>query len=186
MTCNGKDDRNFLNSLHYHPSLWYGHSKLYCEEMIKYWSLEKGVDFQILRIGHVYGPGEDGYNKLIPLTMKKVIRNESLKIWGTGNEFRSFIYIDDVVRVIQRSLHSEVTKEPINIVGSQKISVNDLVNKIILLGGLELAVEREKQNLRSRDFIFNNSRMINFFGGEEYSLDRGLQKEWEYMLGKYL
>ena len=45
------------------PTSLYGHSKLYCEQMVSAWAAQKKVCHQILRIGHVYGEGEEKYTK---------------------------------------------------------------------------------------------------------------------------
>jgi nucleoside-diphosphate-sugar epimerase len=50
------------------PASLYGHSKLYGEKMVTAWANDKKVFAQILRVGHVYGPGEEAYQKIIPVT----------------------------------------------------------------------------------------------------------------------
>ena len=47
------------------PISLYGYSKLYCEKLITIWATQKSLNHQILRIGHVYGPGEEKYKKII-------------------------------------------------------------------------------------------------------------------------
>ena len=97
------------------PVSLYGLSKLYCEKMIKLWAVEKGMNFKLLRIGHVYGQEEDDkISKINSCHHEKGDKGESVQIWGSGNEIRSFIYIEDVIRAIQRSLHLEEINEPIN------------------------------------------------------------------------
>ena len=82
------------------PSSLYGHSKLYCEQMISSWAAQKKICHQILRIGHVYGEGEEKYKKIIPVTMQRLLSNIPLQMYGDGSEIRSFIYIQDVVNAV--------------------------------------------------------------------------------------
>ena len=50
------------------PKSLYGWSKLYCEKMVEQYGELNGIDTQVLRVGHVYGTGEEGYKKIIPET----------------------------------------------------------------------------------------------------------------------
>jgi hypothetical protein len=58
------------------PETLYGFSKLYCEKMIENWANANNKIVQILRLGHVYGPGEGLFKKIIPVTMQKIKANE--------------------------------------------------------------------------------------------------------------
>lgn len=51
------DDKIYSESSPVKPISLYGHSKFYCEMMIDAYCRQKGVDWHILRVGHVYGPG---------------------------------------------------------------------------------------------------------------------------------
>ena len=45
-----------------------------------------------MRIGHVYGPGEEKYQKLIPNTIRKILSDEPVELYGTGEDLRT-LYI---------------------------------------------------------------------------------------------
>ena len=45
------------------PVSLYGSSKLYCEDMVKAFSETSGVSYINLRVGHVYGPGEENIKR---------------------------------------------------------------------------------------------------------------------------
>ncbi|MBK8521170.1 MAG: SDR family oxidoreductase [Chitinophagaceae bacterium] len=89
------------------PSSLYGESKLYSEKMVTAWASSNNKIHQILRVGHVYGPGEEAYEKIIPVTITKILRDQPLQIWGTGNEIRSFIFIKDIVSAIMNAVKLE-------------------------------------------------------------------------------
>lgn len=168
------------------PISLYGHSKLYCEKMITSWAAESRKIAQILRIGHVYGPGEERYQKIIPLTMRKLIQGQSLQMWGTGGEIRSFIYIDDVISAIQKAIHLNENPGPINIVGGHKITIAELIQKLIGLSDAgKVDIEKMETNASARNLIFNNQRMKTWLLSSEINLDIGLRREWEYMKRLY-
>ena len=164
------------------PGSLYGHSKLYCEKMILSWAAENRKTAQLLRIGHVYGPGEEAFQKIIPATMKKLIRDQPLQLWGSGSEIRSFIYIDDVISAIQKAVNLKDNPGPINIVGGNKITILQLIRELIQLKGSEkVDVEKIETNTPARNLIFNNERMKKWLLSTETDLGEGLRKEWEHM-----
>jgi len=168
------------------PVSLYGYSKLYGEKMIAAWAAQNKKNGQVLRIGHVYGPGEEAYHKIIPLTMKKLIQGERLQMWGTGEEVRSFIYIDDVISAIQKAIHLTGNPGPINIVGANKITIAELIQKLIRLKGTDkVEIEKMGTNAPGRNLIFDNQRMKTWLLPGETDLDEGLAKEWEHMMKVY-
>ena len=167
------------------PISLYGFSKLYCEKMVEQWGIKNNKVTQILRIGHVYGPGEEAYQKIIPISINKILNKESLQIWGTGNELRSFIYINDVVNAIISSLEITVGLGIINLVSNQSISINDLIVKLIKISKEEVEIINIPTNLSSRSLVFDNTKMINWLLKKETNLDNGLNEEFEYVRTKY-
>jgi len=175
----GKDDIITEHSL-VSPVSLYGESKLYCEKMIKSWAKSKNISCIILRVGHVYGPGEEAYKKLIPITMRQIIDDNPVKLYGKGEDFRSFIFISDVVTAILNSIKLESNFEVINIVGDQSIRVKDLIFKIITMSRKNVQIEHVSIDIPSRDMIFNNSKLKELLHTPIVSLDTGLSLEWDY------
>ena len=124
------------------PTSLYGYSKLFCEKMITEWAIQNNIIYQILRIGHIYGPGEQQYKKLIPLVMQQLIKGEAIRIYGTGEEIRTFLFITDVVDNIINSLSLNDPIGPVNIVGDDPITINDLVFKIVQISGTKVSINR--------------------------------------------
>ncbi len=176
----GVDEIISENSIESPVSL-YGYSKLYCEKMIEIWSRKNEIKCQILRIGHVYGPGEEEYQKIIPLMMKRVLHNETIQIWGMGNELRSFIFIKDIVASIMNSIALQEDVGVINVVGGRPISINDLVQKIKNLSETELSIEYVQANTTGRNLVFDNFKMLRWLLEQETDFDIGLNAEFIYM-----
>jgi len=175
-------DRNPISEgTHIAPCSLYGDSKVYCEKLISVWCDQKGVKFQILRIGHVYGVGEDRYKKIIPLTMSRLFHGETIQVYGSGNELRSFIYVSDVVKSIVKSLTITSDEGVINIVGNNEISIKDLIEKLVLVSKKNPIIEKVETLVKPRDLIFDNTKMKQLLFEPEVSLSSGLQREWNYM-----
>ncbi|AHM61779.1 NAD-dependent epimerase/dehydratase [Flammeovirgaceae bacterium 311] len=167
------------------PASLYGHAKLYCEALVSAWASKKDVKHQILRIGHVYGPGEEKYQKIIPVTMRRLLAGEPLRIYGEGNEIRSFIYISDVMNAILASLELEKYEGPINVVGEEQITIKDLISRLIGISKVDSILEHVPALTKSRDLIFDNQKMKQLLISPKVALDEGLEREWEYMEKNY-
>jgi len=167
------------------PVSLYGYSKLYCEKMVELLAGADSKVCQILRVGHVYGPGEEAYQKIIPATIARLQNNLSPQIWGTGKEMRSFIFIDDVIQSIIRSIELASFAGPINIVGSRIISISTLINELLGISGLAIPIEYLPERSARRDLVFDNTRMRDLLKVIETPLSVGLKKEWDYMKTSY-
>ena len=163
------------------PVSLYGHSKIYCEEMIKSWCKENEISNITLRIGHVYGPGEEKYKKIIPVMMRQIIDGKPLTLFGEGDEIRTFIYVDDVIDAISNTLRLNVKNELINIVGSEQITIRDLMKMIISISKRKIIIEKVERASKPRNLIFNNKRMCDLLHIPKISLSDGLNYEWDYM-----
>jgi nucleoside-diphosphate-sugar epimerase len=167
------------------PISLYGYSKLYGERMIAAWANSENKICQILRVGHTYGPGEDAFQKIIPATINKLVRNQPVQIWGSGNELRSFIYISDIVKAVLNSHELTANIGPVNIVASKSISISELVNKLISISGKKVVAETLANSMVSRNLVFDNAKMKKYLLTTETTMDDGLQEEWNYMKIKH-
>ena len=66
--------------------------------------------------------------------MGQVLRGENLTVFGDGSQTRSFQYIDDLVRGIDRLLHTGYHL-PVNLGNPDEISILDFAREILELAG---------------------------------------------------
>lgn len=166
------------------PSTLYGWSKLYCEEVLKELSRYKSIDYQIFRVGHVYGPGEEQYKKIIPLTFQRILMNEKVEIYGTGNELRNFVYIKDVVQVVVDSLQVDLDDKVINIVGESSCSINYIMETILEITETKRKIEYSNLDFRGRDYVFDNTVFVKNCKPVYTPIKKGLIEEWGYIKNK--
>jgi UDP-glucose 4-epimerase len=167
------------------PISLYGYSKLYCEEMVKYFGRQKNIEFINLRLGHVYGPGEEKYKKVLPVTVQNILEGKPLELWGDGSDLRSFIFIKDVVRSIVNALTSDVKNIDINVVSGSPVSIKDILDKVIEISGKKVEINQRVSNHQKRDLVFDNKVLLNTVLEKETDLIIGLKAEYEYMKYKY-
>jgi len=62
-----------------------------------------------------------------------------IEIWGTGEQTRSFTYIDDCIVGTQAILTSDTITFPINLGSSEKVTINQLVDLVEDIAGVKVA-----------------------------------------------
>lgn len=167
------------------PVSLYGSSKLYCEAMVKAFTEQRNINCINLRIGHVYGPGEEKYKKVLPIAIQNILEDNPVELWGDGSDLRSFIFIEDVVEAILNSLEVPEKNLDINVVSGISVSIHDLLYKIIDISGKQVRVDRKESNHKKRDLVFDNSLLLKTLLKKETDLMQGLKIEYEYMKNKY-
>jgi len=138
-----------------------------------------------LRVGHVYGPGEEKYQKVLPLAISKILAEQPVEVWGDGSELRSFIYIEDVVKAIINSIDYEPANLDVNVVSGTAISIHDLLVKLIEISGEDVVLNSIDSSHVKRDLVFDNSRLVATLLDKETELNEGLMREYSYMKEKY-
>jgi GDP-D-mannose 3',5'-epimerase len=127
------------------PEDGYGWEKLFAERMCRHFEEDFGLQCRIARFHNVYGPlgtYEGGREKAPAAICRKVIEakitgKHEIEIWGSGNQTRSFMYIDDCTRGVQDILESDI-REPINLGSSELVTINQLVDIVEEIAGIKL------------------------------------------------
>jgi nucleoside-diphosphate-sugar epimerase len=161
------------------PSGFYGKCKLFCEQMIAQWFSDKEGIPQILRIGHIYGPGEEVYKKFIPEAIRNIKQDKKPQIYTHGSEKRSYLHVKDCVRAIWSAVQLKEYIGPVNIVSSTACSINEIVELIIAISGKKIQPDVLKKDIRVWDIVFDNSKMKKYLVSESVQLTKGLREEYE-------
>lgn len=123
------------------PESSYGWSKLLGEYEA---SLSNNLlNVGILRFHNVYGPHsyyQDDKSQVIPSLIKRCINytNGDFVVWGSGNQSRDFIFIDDVVDSICLLIEKGMNKGVIQIGSGESTSIKNLIDKIIKISNKDI------------------------------------------------
>jgi len=129
------------------PERGYGWEKLLSEIFCQEYTAERGLETHIARFHNVYGPygtWDGGREKAPAAICRKVIEAKDngsykIEIWGDGTRTRSFMYIDDCTFGIDQIMHcDQLIATPINLGTSELVTVNELVDIIEEIGGVNL------------------------------------------------
>jgi len=166
------------------PDALYGASKLFCESLISAWTREGGCDYAILRYGHIYGPGEEQYQKLIPVVIRNLLENQAPVIHGDGRALRDYLYVGDVVEATMRAALIEGSIGPINIVRGESITLKEVVQLLMRLVGSNKGINFLQDKPNGNSLRFDNSVMTKSLGHWPMTrLEEGLVAEVEAFRG---
>jgi UDP-glucose 4-epimerase len=129
------------------PDSPYGCTKLCQEKLCLAYAKLYAIETVCLRYFNVYGPNQrfDAYGNVIPIFVFHMLRNESLHIYGDGEQTRDFIHVDDVVQANIKAADFIGVSGVFNIASGKSVTINNLV-EIITNGNntakIEYGVER--------------------------------------------
>jgi UDP-glucose 4-epimerase len=127
-------DQGFKESDDINPRLFYSLSKKMSEEICRSFVENYGMDILILRFFNVIGPRQDIYRKSPPLInyiVRELKNGKSPILHSDGNQARDYVYIDDVVELIEKCLTIEKSGEFIfNVSSNNLITVKEIVSSI--------------------------------------------------------
>lgn len=113
------------------PLAPYAASKIAGDYYLRCYSNLHGLKYTSLRYGNVYGPRQDPHGEagVIAIFCKAMHENWEVKIFGTGEQLRDYVYVGDVVRANLLALDGGDNEE-INIGTAVGTSVNELFARL--------------------------------------------------------
>lgn len=110
----------------------YGKAKLLSTNYLLNLSKKYNFPVNILRFYLVYGPRQDE-NRLIPITINNAFKNKDFEC-SQGTQLRDFLYIDDAVSAIIKTLKKKgISGEIINVGSGKPLQVKKVILKICRL-----------------------------------------------------
>lgn len=125
-----------------------GYTKLYIEKMCEFFAQISSTKFTAIRHSNIYGP-HDKYDlersHVFGATITKVMTaKDQVTVWGTGEEERDLLHVDDLVRFVECVLaKQELPYRLYNCGYGQAISIKELVNKIVQHSGKQLEIRHD-------------------------------------------
>jgi UDP-glucose 4-epimerase len=128
------------------PDSPYAVSKLAAEHYVHTIGALWGIETVCLRIFNAYGPGQQlpaSHWPVIPRFLSQILGGGSIVIYGSGEQTRDYVYIDDVVNALVAAATAEqVSRLTMNIGSGVETSVNELVAAVERASGQRAHVLR--------------------------------------------
>ena len=112
------------------PSSSYSASKASADLLVMSYYKTYGLNINITRSCNNYGPNQN-YEKLIPMIIQNAIQNLPIPIYGSGENIREWIHVDDNCEAILSVLLQGKSGEIYNIGSGVELSNLDLANLIL-------------------------------------------------------
>lgn len=112
----------------------------YCDMFSREGKLATGV----MRYFNVFGPRQDpgsAYAAAVPIFIDKAAKNETITIFGDGEQTRDFIYVKDIVAANVFLAMNETEAGFYNVAYGGRLTINDLAKKIIELTNSSSKIE---------------------------------------------
>ena len=117
------------------PRACYDEGKRCAETLCMDYHRMYGVPVKIIRIFNTYGPRmapDDG--RVISNFIVQALRGDPLTVYGTGEQTRSFQYIDDLIEGMTRMMRTDdAMTGPVNLGNPEEYTIRELAEKIIKL-----------------------------------------------------
>jgi len=164
----------------------YAIQKLVGEYYAKLYNGLHHIDAVCLRYFNVFGPRQDPsspYSGVISLFLTRSVAKQRPVIYGDGQQYRDFVYVEDVVKANMLAANVDNARgNVINIGTGLFVRINELWQKICMLSGWHKKPQYE--SARSGDIIASVASIDqarSFLGFEpEFSFEKGLELTYEW------
>jgi nucleoside-diphosphate-sugar epimerase len=168
------------------PDSDYGWEKLFSERLYLAYAKNYNLRVRIARLHNVFGPESHysgGREKSPAALCRKVIMstNGEVEIWGTGNQTRSFLYIDECIDGIERIVNSDY-QYPINLGSERMISINDLALLIAKIANKSISIKNIAGPVGVMGRCSHNrliEKVVNWKPDED--LESGIEKTYKWI-----
>jgi CDP-glucose 4,6-dehydratase len=156
-----------------------------CSDLItNTYGVTYGLPVVTTRCGNFFGGGDLNWNRIVPGTIRSVLRGERPIIRSDGEFVRDYFYVEDgaaVYTLLAEKVAADPKKlagEAYNFSNEQQITVNQLVARILKLMGskLEPIVKNEASNEIRLQYLSAAKAKKDFGWKPLYSIDESLQK----------
>jgi UDP-glucose 4-epimerase len=167
------------------PDSPYGASKLCAEKMCLVYNKLYRMQNVCLRYFNVYGVRQryDAYGNVIPIFAERMLREETLTIFGDGEQTRDFVNVEDVATANYLAGLSDTAAGPFNIGSGTRISINELVRAMSTAFGGPVRVAYGEPRLGDvRDSLAAIQAAGEAFGFQPIrSLNEGLRQYFDWL-----
>jgi GDP-L-fucose synthase len=175
----------------------YAIAKITAIKLCRYYNEEYGTNFISVMPTNLYGPGDHfdlETSHVLPALIRKfheakVAEHKNVTIWGTGEPFREFLYINDLAQaalfLMEKYDYPDIG-EIINIGTGEDIKIKDLAQLIKHIVGFagEISYDLTKPDGTPRKLL-DVSRIRRLGWKPETSLETGIRETYSFFKGTF-
>ena len=175
-----RDHKPHVESDAVYPISSYGTVKVATEKYMMQYGQLYGLRPLIVRLSNPYGAYHYSMKQgVINIAMTKALSNETLQIWGDGNDKKDYIYVEDFVDILFRLLDKGIANQVINIGSGTLLSVNEIAEAVRSLVPSFKAEHVDAKQFDASHFELNTDKLKSIIGEFAFtSFSDGLQKTY--------
>ena len=162
--------------------------KIIIRAFIPFYHRNYNIPVRIARYHNIFGPEstyEGGREKAPAAICRKVINsetcNDTIEIWGDGEQTRSFLYIDECIEATRRLMDSDFIG-PVNIGSEEMVTINQLVDIAASIEDKDITKIHIDGPLGVRGRNSNNDLIREKLGWDyEMTLEEGIKKTYDWI-----
>lgn len=124
------------------PRACYDEGKRAAETLAFDYLRAKRADVRVARIFNTYGPrmrADDG--RVVSNVITQALAGDDITIYGSGEQTRSFCYVDDLVRgLMALMVHGDVYRGAINLGNPHEMKVRELAERVVAMTGTRSSI----------------------------------------------
>ena len=164
------------------PRTYYGIAKYTAERILKKVCRDNQLHLMILRPPLVYGKDDLSMGYGPTGFTYKYVNGEKIILWGNGSEYREFIYIDDVGKIICRLINNNFSGT-LNLVSGKSYTYEDVLNKLKKITNSHINIESRKRSKDKVDHHYSNKLIQTILGDFRFTiLEEGLNKTYRAII----
>jgi UDP-glucuronate decarboxylase len=123
------------------PRSCYDEGKRVAETLMMDYHRQDKVDIRIARIFNTYGPRmAENDGRVVSNFIVQALRGQDLTVYGTGEQTRSFCYVDELVDGLIRLMQADGRHEPVNLGNPVEFTIRQLADEVCRIVGGEVRV----------------------------------------------
>jgi len=169
------------------PRSCYDEGKRVAETLMMDYHRQDRVDIRIARIFNTYGPRmAENDGRVVSNFIVQALRGQELTIYGSGEQTRSFCYVDELVDGLIRLMAAEGRHQPVNLGNPVEFTIRQLAEEVFRTVGTESrvtyhALPQDDPTQRKPDI----SRAREWLGWEpQITLAEGLSRTVAFFRGR--
>jgi len=183
-----------VDTLPYHedqplePAYPYDVSKACADLIARSYAVTFDMPVAVTRLANVYGGGDSNFSRIVPETMRAVVRGERPVLRSDGTPERDFIYVEDAVDAYLAVADSldrpELRGRAWNAGAGSAIAVMELVKRIVAVSGRDVEPdvrgEGTPQGEIDRQYLDSTAIRETLGWQPRWELDRGLAETYAW------
>jgi UDP-glucuronate decarboxylase len=123
------------------PRSCYDEGKRVAETLMMDYHRQDKLDIRIARIFNTYGPRmAESDGRVVSNFIVQALRGEELTLYGSGEQTRSFCYVDELVDGLVRLMTANGRHEPVNLGNPKEFTIRQLADEVARIVGREVRV----------------------------------------------